>query len=87
MRKISLYAGLFALLHVTAAEAYIGPGLGAGTIAVVFGILSSIVLAFVGILWYPIKRLLRLMGIGRKPAATASTARQEAGNVNSGPPS
>jgi hypothetical protein len=41
------------------AHAYVGPGVGAGTIAVVLGILSSIFLAFVGIIWYPIKRLIR----------------------------
>ena len=43
----------------TPAFAYIGPGAGAGTIAVVLGVLASIFLAFVAILWYPIKRLLK----------------------------
>ena len=47
-----------ALLPVTA-QAYVGPGVGAGTIAVVLGILTSIFLAFVGIIWYPIKRLIK----------------------------
>lgn len=46
------------------AHAYIGPGAGAGTIAVVLGVIAAIFMAFVGLLWYPIKRLLR----GRKPA-------------------
>ncbi len=41
------------------ALAYIGPGVGAGTIAVVMGILASIVMAFVAVLWYPIKRLMK----------------------------
>jgi hypothetical protein len=59
MRKLTLCAGLLGSLHWTTAHAYIGPGIGAGTLAVVLGILSSIFLAFVGILWYPIKRLLR----------------------------
>ena len=41
------------------AHAYIGPGAGAGTIAVVLGILASIVMAFFAILWYPLKRLIK----------------------------
>jgi hypothetical protein len=57
-----------ALLPLTA-QAYVGPGVGAGTIAVVLGILSSIFLAFVGIVWYPIKRLIK----GRKKAKDASS--------------
>lgn len=40
-------------------HAYIGPGAGAGTIAVVLGILASIVMAFFAILWYPIKRFVK----------------------------
>ena len=39
--------------------AYIGPGLGAGTIGVILGVLGSIVLALFAIFWYPIKRMLR----------------------------
>jgi hypothetical protein len=54
-----------ALLPVMPAHAYIGPGVGTGTVAVVLGILSSIFFAFVGIIWYPIKRLIK----GRKPPA------------------
>jgi uncharacterized membrane protein len=37
---------------------YIGPGLDGGVIAAVLGILTSIVLALVAIIWYPIKRLI-----------------------------
>jgi hypothetical protein len=48
-----------ALLAAMPAQAYVGPGVGAGTIAIVLGILSSIFLAFVGIVWYPIKRLIK----------------------------
>ena len=60
MRKIVFALGLLALLQLPmAAHAYIGPGAGAGTIAIVLGILSSIFLGFVGILWYPIKRLIK----------------------------
>ena len=72
MRKIAFSVGLFALLQLPlAAHAYIGPGAGAGTIAIVLGILSSIFLAFVGILWYPFKRLIKAWK-GRKAAAANS---------------
>lgn len=56
---------LFALTAFAAspAAAYIGPGVGAGTVAVVLGVVASILMAFVAILWYPIKRLLK-----KKPA-------------------
>lgn len=49
------------LLFVSAmpAQAYIGPGMGAGALAVVFGVLGSILLAFVALLWYPVKRMMR----------------------------
>lgn len=45
------------MLSADPAAAYIGPGLGAGAIAAVFGVLAAIVMAFVAVLWYPIKRL------------------------------
>jgi hypothetical protein len=59
------------LLQVTPAYAYVGPGVGAGTIAIVLGILSSIFLAFVGIIWYPVKRLMK----GRKASKASSEER------------
>jgi hypothetical protein len=64
------------LLQVTPAYAYIGPGVGAGTIAIVLGILSSIFLAFVGIIWYPVKRLIK----GRK---ASKASREERGGPES----
>ncbi len=57
MRKLGSCLGLLAALLATPANAYIGPGVGAGTIAVVFGVIASIILAFVAVLWYPFKRL------------------------------
>lgn len=47
-----------------AALAYIGPGLGAGALAVIVGIFTAIGLAIFTLFWYPIKRLL---GLGRRP--------------------
>ncbi|MBP6030771.1 MAG: hypothetical protein KA533_05015 [Sphingobium sp.] len=41
------------------ALAYIGPGVGAGAIGAVLGVVGSIFLALFAVIWYPIKRLLR----------------------------
>ena len=57
--KGTVLAVAWVALSATPVEAYIGPGAGAGTIAVVLGILASIAMAFLAIFWYPVKRLLR----------------------------
>ena len=54
---ICLFAMLFGLA-ASPAMAYIGPGAGAGTIAVVLGIVGSVGLALFAIVWYPVKRML-----------------------------
>lgn len=41
------------------ANAYIGPGLGAGTIGVILGIVGSLFIALFAIIWYPLKRLFK----------------------------
>jgi hypothetical protein len=56
-RVLTVTIGL--LLIAGPAQAYIGPGVGAGLIATVMGILTAIGLAVIAIAWYPIKRLLR----------------------------
>jgi hypothetical protein len=87
MRKLAFAFGLLALLQLPmAAHAYIGPGAGAGVIAIVLGILSSIFLAFVGILWYPIKRLIKAWKGSAKPAAEPRRKAEEA-STGSGPES
>ncbi len=43
------------------AYSYVGPGLGAGTIGVILGIIGSVLIALFAILWYPFKRLLKKM--------------------------
>ena len=47
------------LLHCTTAWAYIGPGVGTGVIATVIGVLGALILALVGIVYYPIKRFIK----------------------------
>lgn len=41
------------------AVAYVGPGLGLGGIGAVVGIIVAVFLAIVGLVWYPLKRLLK----------------------------
>ena len=57
MKKINLI--IFLLLISNPASAYIGPGMGGGVIAAVLGVVGSILLALFGILYYPIKRMLK----------------------------
>lgn len=57
--SLCLLIAAMVLLPAAPAEAYVGPGLGAGTLAVVLGIIGSIFLALFAILWYPLKRMLK----------------------------
>ena len=45
---------LFSILYKL--PAYIGPGMGGGAIAAIFGIIAAFFLGLWGILYYPIKR-------------------------------
>lgn len=67
--KLSILSLLGMLLLVASpAYAYVGPGLGAGVIAVVLGILGSIVMFFAALVWFPIKRLLKRRSAAKKKA-------------------
>ncbi len=44
------------LLAAAPVEAYVGPGLGAGALGVILGLLGSILIAVFAFFWYPIKR-------------------------------
>lgn len=59
MKRIPVLALVMVLLYAAPAQAYIGPGAGAGMIAVVLGVLASILMAFMAVLWYPVKRILK----------------------------
>ncbi|MDQ4419407.1 hypothetical protein OOT33_03005 [Sphingobium sp. DEHP117] len=60
MPAIALSAMLTLFLLPTPALAYIGPGVGAGAIGAVLGVIGSIFLGLFAIIWYPVKRMLRL---------------------------
>ncbi len=57
--KFIVLVCLAVLLYSSNAQAYVGPGLGAGAIAVIGGIILSVLMAIIGIFWYPIKRLFK----------------------------
>ena len=59
MRIITFFICFSAFLCPLPAHAYVGPGLGLGALGVILGIFTSIFLAIIGIVWYPIKRLIR----------------------------
>ena len=57
MKKTNL---IIVLLSISSPVfAYIGPGMGGGFIAAVLGVVGAILLALFGILYYPIKRMLK----------------------------
>lgn len=56
MRIFFLLLLLFASFS---ADAYVGPGLGLGVIGAIFGAIATIFMAIAGVIWYPIKRLIR----------------------------
>ncbi len=59
MNIIKVLTASFVVFYAAVVEAYIGPGLGLGTIATVLGIFFGLVLFFVGLIWYPIKTLIK----------------------------
>lgn len=78
--KKTLFPAFMAALALSAlpsaALAYIGPGVGAGAIAAVFGVIGSIFLAIVAVIYYPIKRLMK--GRKGKTAKTDSSGKPAA---------
>lgn len=67
----------FSLLVVLApgsAEAYIGPGAGISAVGSLVALLAAVLLAVVGFVWYPMKRLVRR---GRKTKPATDTAEKE----------
>ena len=57
MIRLILFCFLFSVS--INAYAYIGPGMGGGVIAAIFGFLAAILIAFWSILYYPIKRAIK----------------------------
>lgn len=67
-RLLRVAAAVSALAAAAPAHAYLGPGLGLGAIAASLGVMGSILLGLLSVLWYPVKRFARrLRRLGRKP--------------------
>lgn len=59
LMKLQFLAALPLAVFAPAAWAYVGPGLGAGAMAAVLGVLFGVLMLVIGVVWYPLKRLLR----------------------------
>lgn len=57
MNKIGLIVALISLNN--SVLAYLGPGMGGGLIAAVLGVIAAVLIAIFGVLYYPIKRMLK----------------------------
>jgi len=58
-----------AWLAPDSAHAYIGPGAGISAIGSLLTLIAAVLLAIVGFVWYPVKRLLKSRRKGRAEAA------------------
>jgi len=58
MFKLILSSIIFCLI-TTSSFAYLGPGIGGGVIAATIGIIVAIFAALFGLIWFPVKRLLK----------------------------
>ncbi len=58
----------------TPAAAYIGPGLGLGVIASIFGAIAAFVMMIAGLVWYPVKVILRKRREKKAGVATSAPA-------------
>ena len=58
---------LCAILLPTSAYAYVGPGLGAGMLATIVGIVAGIGMLALGVIWYPLKKLIRWVRSSKSP--------------------
>lgn len=56
---ISILGGLLLLVAPLVANAYVGPGAGLSAIGSLLALVLAIVVAVIGFLWYPLKRLLK----------------------------
>lgn len=54
-----LFSAAFLLILSQPAYAYIGPGAGAGAIIVTIALVTGLLLLVVGLVWFPLKRLIK----------------------------
>ena len=54
-----IFSSLVFFLITTSSFAYLGPGVGGGVIAATIGVIVAIIAALFGLIWFPMKRLLK----------------------------
>lgn len=75
-------AALILAATAAPAAAYIGPGLGLGAIASIFGAIAAFFMMIAGLVWYPVKSMLRKRRAQKEIAAgetVAAAPKPEAG--------
>ena len=73
---LRLIVGISLLSMAAVAEAYVGPGMGLGVLGAILGFTAAFFLALVGLVWYPLKRMIR----ARRGGAVAATDPAELAN-------
>jgi uncharacterized membrane protein YdjX (TVP38/TMEM64 family) len=74
-----LVAVLIILLAPTVAYAYIGPGAGLTAIGTLIALVGAVVLAIIGLVWFPIKRMMRARATRANAANDGNTSASERG--------
>ena len=81
-------AALILAATATPAVAYIGPGLGLGVITSIFGAIAAFFMMIAGLIWYPIKSLLRkrrgAQTVAAQESAVEKASMQESAEAKSG---
>ena len=68
---------LFSFLKAPLLFSYIGPGMGGGVIAAIFGIFAAFFLGLWGILYYPIKRAFKNKKVKKKRSSKNVTNKRK----------
>jgi hypothetical protein len=71
-RRTHIAAFIFAVAAPAPAFAYMGPGIGLGALGAALGVVASLLLVLISVIWYPLKRLSRRMR-GRTPRHRAAS--------------
>lgn len=66
MLKLILISWVFVLIFNSSSLAYLGPGFGGGILAATFGIIVAIFAVIFGIIWFPLKRLIKKKKIKKR---------------------
>ena len=69
---------LLALLLPSTAQAYIGPGAGISAIGTLLALIAAVLVAIVGFVWYPVRRMMRNRRKAREVADGAEVKDEKA---------